>query len=107
MPPFYIRHLFICTNQREDGSQCCASYSSLAAHAHAKQRLKSLGLNGPGKMRVNRGGCMDRCSEGPIAVVYPDAIWYRYEDLDDIDEIIDSHMVKGKPVRRLRLPDLD
>lgn len=107
MASFYTRHLFICINQREDGSQCCANYGSAVAHAHAKRRLKLLGLNGPGQMRANRAGCMDRCSEGPIAVVYPEGVWYRYDDLDDIDEIIDRHLVAGELVERLRLPEFD
>lgn len=71
---------------------------------HAKRRLKALGLHGPGEFRVNRSGCLDRCSEGPVAVVYPDAVWYTYDDVDDIDEIIDEHLLNGHIVERLRLP---
>jgi (2Fe-2S) ferredoxin len=102
---FYARHLFICVNRREDGSQCCAQHDSEAARAHAKRRLKALGLGGPRRMRANRCGCLDRCSEGPVAVVYPEGVWYSYDDLEDIDAIIDEHLVGGRPVARLRLPD--
>ena len=70
---------------------------------HAKQRVKQLGLSGPGKVRVNQAGCLDRCEQGPVAVVYPDAVWYTYFDSADIDEIVESHLRDGVPVERLRL----
>jgi lipooligosaccharide transport system ATP-binding protein len=63
---------------------------------YAKGRIKELGLNGKGHVRVNKAGCLDRCEEGPILVVYPEAVWYTYIDRDDIDEIIDRHVVKGE-----------
>ena len=66
-----------------------------------KARVKKLGLNGEGKVRINRAGCFDRCGEGPILVVYPQAIWYTFVDNDDIDEIIESHLVNGTVVKRL------
>ena len=59
---------------------------------------------GPGGIRVNKAGCLDRCAGGPVAVVYPDETWYTYVDKSDIDEIVDSHLVGGKPVERLLLP---
>jgi len=102
---FYKRHLFVCVNERKDGSQCCAQHDAEAVRLHAKNRLKALGLNGPGKMRVNKSGCLDRCSEGPVAVVYPEAVWYTYDDAEDMDEIIDEHLLNGRIVERLRLPD--
>lgn len=70
---------------------------------YAKQRIKALGLSGKGGIRINKAGCMDRCDEGPVLVVYPEGVWYTYIDRADIDEIIDSHLVKGTPVERLRL----
>ena len=63
-----------------------------------------MGISGPGKIRVNKAGCLDRCEEGPVCVVYPEGVWYTYIDEDDIDEIIDSHIKNGKPVERLKLP---
>ena len=62
-------------------------------------------LAGPGGVRVNKAGCMDRCAGGPVAVVYPEAVWYTYVDESDIDEIVESHLRDGTPVERLRLPD--
>lgn len=70
---------------------------------HMKKRVKKLGLNGEGKVRINRAGCFDRCGEGPLLVVYPQAIWYTFVDKEDIDEIIDSHLVNGKIVKRLQV----
>ena len=70
---------------------------------HAKQRIKALGLHGKGGVRVNGAGCLDRCSEGPVVVVYPDETWYTYVDQEDVDEIIDEHMVNGRPVARLKI----
>ena len=74
-----------------------------AAFDHMKARVKKLGLNGEGKVRINRSGCLDRCELGPIMVIYPQAIWYTFVDNDDIDEIIESHLVNGKVVERLLL----
>jgi len=56
-----------------------------------------------GGMRVNKAGCLDRCTEGPVLVIYPDNIWYKYESKDDIDEIISSHIVNDKIVQRLKI----
>jgi len=62
-----------------------------------------MGLSGKGKVRVNTSGCLDRCEEGPACVVYPEGTWYTYIDEQDIDEIIESHLVKGQVVERLLL----
>jgi (2Fe-2S) ferredoxin len=65
--------------------------------------MKALNLNGPGKVRINKAGCLDRCEEGPVLVIYPEAVWYTYVDEQDIDEIVDSHLINGKVVERLKL----
>jgi (2Fe-2S) ferredoxin len=70
---------------------------------YAKKRVKELKLSGPGKVRINAAGCLDRCEEGPVVVVYPEEVWYTYVDKADIDEIIDEHLVKGRVVERLRI----
>ncbi|MEJ2061036.1 MAG: NAD(P)H-dependent oxidoreductase subunit E [Gammaproteobacteria bacterium] len=100
---YYQRHIFFCTNCREDGRVCCAQYGAAEMRAHAKQRCKELGITGPGQVRVNTAGCLDRCSEGPVAVVYPEGVWYTYVDREDIDEIIEEHLVHGRPVERLKI----
>ncbi len=101
MTNHYQYHVFFCLNQRENGEACCADKGAEAAFDHMKAHVKKLGLNGKDKVRINRAGCFDRCAEGPILVVYPQAIWYTYVDDDDLDEIIESHLIHGKVVERL------
>ena len=102
--PYFQRHSFFCLNQRAGGEACCADHNAQAAFDHCKQRVKALGLAGPGQVRVNKAGCLDRCAGGPGAVVYPDATWYTFVDQADIDEIVESHLKNGQPVARLQLP---
>ena len=100
---YYSHHVFFCLNQREDGEACCMDKGAEQAFDYMKKRVKQLGLNGEAKVRVNRAGCLDRCNEGPLIVVYPEAIWYTFVDNTDIDEIIDSHLMHGKVVERLKI----
>jgi (2Fe-2S) ferredoxin len=60
-------------------------------------------MNGQGKIRINKSGCLDRCEEGPVMVIYPEAVWYTYVDQQDVDEIIDSHLLSGQVVERLKI----
>jgi (2Fe-2S) ferredoxin len=99
----FKHHVFFCLNQRDDGRKCCATAGAKDLHAHAKQRVKALGISGPGGVRVNQAGCLDRCEEGPCLVVYPEGVWYTYVDREDIDEIVDEHLVNGRVVERLKL----
>ena len=104
---YYRHHVFFCLNQRENGEACCADHDAQAAFEHCKSRVKAAGLAGPGSVRVNRAGCLDRCAGGPVAVVYPEGVWYTYVDAHDIDEIVDQHLLQGRPVERLLLaPDV-
>ncbi|MFN9806229.1 MAG: (2Fe-2S) ferredoxin domain-containing protein [Betaproteobacteria bacterium] len=100
---YYERHVFFCQNKREDGRACCGNAHTEELQGHAKQRIKALGLSGEGKIRINKAGCLDRCDEGPCMVVYPEATWYTYVDRADIDEIIDSHLIGGQVVERLKI----
>jgi (2Fe-2S) ferredoxin len=104
---YYKRHIFFCLNQRDNGEACCADHDAQAGFDRCKSRVKAAGLMGPGGVRVNKAGCLDRCAGGPVAVVYPEAVWYTFVDPSDIDEIVESHLVNGKVVDRLRLaPDV-
>lgn len=100
---FYKSHVFFCCNQRTSGEACCNDHGSQKMRDYAKRRVAELGLSGPQQVRINQASCMDRCSEGPVLVVYPEGVWYTYVDQADIDEIIDEHLVKGNPVQRLRI----
>ena len=101
MTNFYQHHVFFCLNQRPNGEACCQDKGAEAAFDHMKARVKKLGLSGEGKVRINRSGCLDRCAQGPLMVIYPQAVWYTCVDNDDIDEIIESHLVNGQVVERL------
>lgn len=99
---YYQRHAFFCTNKRE-GEACCQDHDAAAMRAYAKQRIKALRLAGTGRIRVNSAGCLGRCDEGPTLVVYPEGVWYTYRNREDVDEIIDQHLVHGRIVERLLL----
>ncbi len=100
---YFQHHVFFCVNQRPDGRQCCSDHQADDVRAYAKQRIKELSLNGKGKVRINSAGCMDRCEDGPVLVVYPEGVWYTYVDKNDVDEIISEHIQNGRVVERLKI----
>ncbi len=102
-PPYYQRHVFFCVNRRDNGEACCADHDSPAVRDYAKARMKELERHGPGRVRINQAGCLDRCALGPVLVVYPEGVWYSYVDEHDIDEIIEEHLINGRIVERLRI----
>ena len=103
MSDYFKYHVFFCTNQREAGQACCNAHGAEAMRMYAKDKVKALGLAGAGKVRINNAGCLDRCNDGPALVIYPEGTWYRYVDQEDIDEIIDEHLVHGRVVERLKV----
>ena len=100
---YFKRHVFFCCNQRPEGEACCNNHGAQEMREYAKARIKSLGLSGAGKIRVNNAGCLDRCTEGPVVVIYPEAVWYTYVDREDVDEIISEHLQHGRVVERLKI----
>jgi (2Fe-2S) ferredoxin len=105
MDHYYKHHVFFCLNERDEGASrpSCGRQDAQAMQEYAKKCVKALGLSGKGEIRINKAGCLDRCDEGPVLVVYPEGVWYTYVDKSDIDEIIESHFVKGQPVERLKI----
>lgn len=99
----FSHHLFFCLNQRSNGEDCCDQHNAFTLFDYAKKRVKELGIAGPGKIRVNKAGCLDRCADGPVMVVYPQGVWYTMVDVDDVEEIIQSHLIAGRTVERLQL----
>ena len=100
---YYKHHVFFCCNHREAGARCCNYHGAQEIRDYAKQKVKALKLSGPGKVRINQAGCLDRCDEGPVLVVYPEEVWYTYVDREDIDEIVSEHLQHGRVVERLKI----
>lgn len=101
---YYRHHVFICCNQRALGEPCCNDFGADRLLAYLKKRVKALGLAGPGQIRVSQSGCLGRCNEGPVMVIYPEAVWYTFIDEADIDDIVAAHLQQGRVVERLQLP---
>ncbi len=100
---YYKHHVFFCTNQRLDGRRCCQDFNAREVRLYVKDRVKELGLAVPGGVRINSAGCLNRCAEGPVLVIYPEGVWYTYQTREDLDEIIEKHLCQGQAVERLRI----
>jgi (2Fe-2S) ferredoxin len=100
----FHKHVFICTNAREleDSRGCCAARGGDAVAAAFKKRLFDMGLKRV--VRPNKSGCLDQCARGVTLVVYPDGVWYGGVTVADVDEIIEQHLLGGRPVERLVIP---
>ena len=98
----YQTHVFCCINERapDHPRSCCSARGSLALQGYMKQRAKALGIP---DIRINKSGCLERCELGPTMVIYPEGVWYHYETREDIDEIIERHIIAGERVERLIL----
>ena len=101
--PKFTHHIFVCENFRDpsDPRGCCAAKGSEAIRKRFKEEIKSRGLKG--QVRANKAGCLDQCSLGPTVVIYPDGVWYGHVNENDVAEIIESHVIGGKPVERLKI----
>ena len=95
-------HIFCCTNRRPDGAArgSCAAKGSEELRDYFKKRVKELRIP---DTRVNVAGCLDRCEDGPVVVIYPEGVWYKIETREDVDTIISEHLQNGKVVQRLAL----
>lgn len=101
MAPPYVKHVFVCTNRRPEGSPkgCCASKGSEEVRARFKAELERRGVKG---VRANAAGCLDACSRGVVVVVYPEGVWYGQVTPEDVPQIVEEHLLGGRPVERLR-----
>lgn len=92
----FEKHVFVCTS----GDWCTETDGDgHGVHARLKKLVKAAGLNG--RVRVNHSGCLDQCGYGPLVVVYPEGVWYWGVQPDDADEIVQEHLLGGRPVERL------
>lgn len=99
---FYKKHIFFCTNTKKDGSGC-AKLGGEEGFSFAKMYMQSLDIWGEGKYRASKSGCLGRCENGPVCVVYPEGVWYTYIDETDIKRIIDEHILNDQVVKSLQI----
>jgi len=99
---FYEAHIFCCINERvpDHPRGSCAARGSVELHQYMKTKSKELGIEG---IRVNKAGCLDRCELGPVVVIYPEGVWYSINSNDDIDQILERHILNGERVEHLTL----
>ena len=100
---FFEKHVFCCINKRSGSNPkgCCSSKNSEKLQTELKIKIKDLKLNK--KIRINKSGCLDRCESGPVMVIYPEGVWYSFKNSEDIDEILNSHLLNNKIVERLKI----
>jgi (2Fe-2S) ferredoxin len=103
--PLFEHHVFVCQNSRPAGAprRSCTADGNSELHTRLQQLVREAGLGN--KVRINKAGCLNQCEHGPVMVVYPEAVWYGNVTSDDAKEIVQSHLVGGKPVERLRIAD--
>ncbi len=101
----FEKHIFVCENERpaDHPRGCCAGKGGHEIRNKFKKKLKELGLSA--QVRANSAGCLDACEFGVTVVIYPDQTWYGGVTIEDVDEIIQSHVIKNIPVSRLQIQD--
>ena len=99
------RHIFLCAEPQK--GECCTPAEGVPAWKYLKKRLKQLGLDGEGGIARTKADCLRICAKGPVAVVWPDGVWYHSCTAPVLERIITEHLVGGVPVEdfRLTVPD--
>ena len=100
----YRKHIFCCVNERvpKHPRSCCSARGSVELRGYMKLRATQMGLK---DIRINNAGCLERCELGPTMVIYPEGVWYHYQTKDDVDEILQTHVIEDQRVERLLLAD--
>lgn len=97
----YDKHIFICANQKATGKTCCGEERGMELVNKFREVLKSKGLQG--KVRAQRSGCIDACSNGPALVIYPEGTYYGHVSLKDVERIVEEHVENNRVVSDLEL----
>ncbi len=99
MSLFYKKHIFFCTNQRKDkNKRSCGGENVLTLRKYMKEKIKAKGIKG---IRVNSSGCLNRCKLGPLMVIYPEGVWMKVTNKEDIDLIIEKYLINKKTIKEL------
>jgi (2Fe-2S) ferredoxin len=102
--PSFQRHVFVCVNERPPGPKpCCKARGGVEVRDELKAELARRGLSR--LVRANNSGCLDQCAQGVVMVLYPEQVWYGGVTVADIPEIVEQHLIGGRIVKRLLLPD--
>ena len=103
--PKFQRHVFVCINERpaDHPKGCCKARGGVEVRDALKAELTKRGLSK--QIRANNAGCLDQCEHGVTVVVYPEQVWYGAVTVDDVNEIVEKHLVGGEPVERLLIKD--
>jgi (2Fe-2S) ferredoxin len=99
----YDCHVFVCANQKAEGKKCCGEEFGMEAVTFLRDKIRNQQTKR--KIRIQRAGCLDLCSKGPALVVYPEGIFYHYQNQDDLAVIAENHLLQNRRVEALLISE--